>query len=529
MALIISNVETEWNFDDKEIIDAALDRCALRWSDSLDSMVYNTEVHQTPAGELRRISSVYVNLSNLDYEQVIADKYDFVTLVMEQLPVTLPHNRKKAKTYIAGFGPAGMFAALLLAECGYAPIVLERGMDIETRTAQVNDFLASGLLSEKNNLKYGEGGGRVFHDNKLLSRTGDPFIYYILRRMIQFGAPKTILAEAQPKITSEIMKRIAKGIRYNIIDNGGEVRFGQQLTSVNIADGKVKSILINGKQEERCDRLILAFGQNASDMYRSLLSSGVRMSPRPYFIGLRIEHNREDVDNAVYGDIGITDTSNLPPASYNLHSRIDGRDVFTYRVMGGGCVMPAQANNDIIVVEGAMRGNKLSTLTTSAICVSVSPTDFGGSPDNPLSGIEFQKRIEQKARAVTHSNRAPSTTVRGFLEGSTNVNETQIITSYPVGIVPDNFVDIFPPFILATFKKGLIDFSKKLKCFNNGKATLTAPESRIIPPVKIDRNLDYAVTGIENLFVCGECAGYSEGVLNAAVEGIKAAQGLARS
>jgi uncharacterized FAD-dependent dehydrogenase len=253
------------------------------------------------------------------------------------------------------------------------------------------------------------------------------------------------------------------------------------------------------------------------------------MSPRPYFIGLRIEHNREDVDNAVYGDIGITDTSNLPPASYNLHSRIDGRDVFTYRVMGGGCVMPAQANNDIIVVEGAMRGNRLSTLTTSAICVSVAPTDFGGSPDDPLSGIEFQKRIEQRARATSHSNKAPATNVRGFLEGSTTVTDSQIITSYPVGIVPNNFIDIFPPFILATFKKGLIDFSKKLKCFNNGKATLTAPESRIIPPVKIDRNLDYAVTGIDNLFVCGECAGYSEGVLNAAVEGIKAAQGLARS
>jgi uncharacterized FAD-dependent dehydrogenase len=529
MAIIISNVETEWFIDENEIIDAALDRCALRWSDSLDSSVFNTEMHHDKDGNLKRISSVYVNLSNPDYEQTMADKYDFITPVMEEIPVTLPHNRKKAKIYVAGFGPAGMFAALLLAECGYNPIVIDRGMDIDSRTAQVNDFLASGFLSEKNNMKFGEGGGRIFQDTKLLSRIGDPFIYYILRRMIQYGAPRTILSEAQPKISSEVMKKVVKGIRYSIIDNGGEVRFGQQLTGIKVEDGKIRAVVINGKTEEKCDRLILAFGQNASDMYRSLLSCGIPMSPRPYFIGLRVEHLRDDVDAAVYGDIIKSQKVKLPPAGYNLHSKIDGRDVFTYRVMGGGVVMPAHSNNDTIAVEGVLRNEVLSDVTTSAICVSVDPSDFGGDGSDPLSGLNFQRQIEELARAATRSNKVPATTVRGFLEGKANITEATRESTYPIGVQPNSFIEIFPPFVITAFKKGLVDFSKKMKAFNNGKAMLTAPESRIIPPVKIDRNPDYSIKDIENIFVCGECAGYSEGVLNAAVEGIKAAQGVALS
>jgi uncharacterized FAD-dependent dehydrogenase len=251
------------------------------------------------------------------------------------------------------------------------------------------------------------------------------------------------------------------------------------------------------------------------------------MSARPYFVGVRIEHNRNDVDAAVYGDITRPDKVNLPPAGYNLHSKIDGRDVFTYRVMGGGVVLPAQANNNTVSVEGALFGNKLSDVTTSAICVSVSPDDFGGDASDPLAGITFQKQIEERARAITRNNRAPATTVRGFLEGTATIADTH--TSHPIGVQADDFSQIFPPFVNSALKKGIADFAKRLKCFNNGKALLTAPETRIIPPVKVDRNPDYSIKGIENLFVCGECAGYSEGVLNAAVEGIKAAQGIADS
>jgi uncharacterized FAD-dependent dehydrogenase len=529
MAIIISSVQTDWNIDETDIINAALESCALRWSDSLDSNVYNTEIHRNDRGHLARTSSVYVNLSNIDYEKTLSEKYDFITVVEDEIPVDLPHNRKKEKIYVAGFGPAGMFAAMLLAENGYNPIVIERGVDIDARTEQVNNFLSSGLLSEKNNMKYGEGGARVFHDNKLLSRPGDPFVTYIISRMIKFGAPKSILTEAQPKITSEIMKRIVKGIRYQIIDNGGEVNFGQQLTGVKIENGKLRSIMINGKREERCDRLILSFGQNASDMYRMLLPYGIPMSSRPYLAGVRIEQSREEADEAVYGHISDSEKKYLPPAVYNLRAKIDGRDVFTYRVMGGGVVLPANANNDTLSVEGALRGNALTGTTTAAVCVAVNPSDYSNGAGDPLAGLNFQRKIEESARSVSRSNKAPATVLGAFLEGKADLNNPTVPTTYPVGLVANNFTDIFPPFVLTALKSGFAAFGQKLKCFGNGKSLLTAPETRIISPVKIERNEDFSVKDIEGIYVCGECAGYTEGVLGSAVEGLKVARGVAES
>jgi uncharacterized FAD-dependent dehydrogenase len=528
MALIITQVETEWNLTDKEIIDAALDKCALRWSDSLDSNVYNTVIRPEQAFDKKRSSNVYVNLSNPEYEQVVADKYPFVTRVDEELPLTLPHNTRKAKIYIAGFGPAGMFAALLLAENGYNPVVIERGDEIDKRTDNFTDYLTSALPSEIGAVKYGEGGGRLFTDNTLYTKTGDPFMNYVLRQMVKFGAPKSIMTESRPRINAETMRRVIKGIRYNIIDCGGTVRFNTKLTGVNVADGRIRSVILNGNTEERCDKLILACGQNASDVYGILLDAGVKMLPRPYFAGIRIEHLRDDVDNAIYGDLNASDKTNLPPAVYTLISKIDGRDVFTYRVMGGGCVMPAQVNDSTCIVEGAMPEKALSKVTTSAICVSVQPSDYGGSESNPLAGIEFRRNIEQNARLIAKYGRVPATTVKGFLEGRADAVTLPDYSTYPFGVTLNDFTKIFPPFMISALKKGLVDFSKKLLCFNDPQAVLTAPESRIIPPVKIVRDEDnLTASGVDNIFISGECAGYTEGVMNAAFEGIKAAIAVA--
>jgi uncharacterized FAD-dependent dehydrogenase len=528
MALIISNVKTDWDADNKEIIDKALENCELRWSDSLGSGIFDTDVVTESAGVVNRVSSVYVNLSDPDYEQKLAGKYDFVSAAEESAELEVAHNRRKGRVVIAGYGPAGMFAGLLLAEHGYNPLILERGAEYDDRANLVKDFLESGILSEKSNIKFGEGGGRAFADNMLQTQLNNPYIYYILKKMIEFGASHEILTQARPKISKEIMKRIIRALRYKIIDCGGEVRFGSQLTGINKdANGNVKSVSINAKYEEKCERLILAFGQNASDMYGKLQTVGISLSPRPFSVGVRIEHLMKDVDLAVYGDVAVSDKGVLPPAEYGLTADINGRKVFTYRCCGGGGVIPAQSTKNSIVTDGAVRFNHSSNVTTSAICVSVSPSDYGGSDQNPLAGVEFQRKIEENAFNVSGMNKAPATSVRGFLEGKPTLADLPFTTTYPIGTQPSGFTEIFPGFVLDSVKQGIMAFAKELKCFNNGKAILTAPESRIISPVKVNRGDNFAVEGIGNVYVCGECSGFTEGIMGSAIEGLAAAQALA--
>jgi uncharacterized FAD-dependent dehydrogenase len=528
MALIISNVKTDWDATDKEIIDKALENCELRWSDSLGSGIYDTDVVTPEAGVVNRVSSVYVNLNDPDYEQKVNDKFEFVDFAAESADLTMPHNKRKGRVIVAGFGPAGMFAGLILAEHGYNPLILERGAEIEDRYNYVKDFLESGILSEKSNLKFGEGGGRAFSDNMLQTELNNPYITYILKKMIEFGAPPEILRQARPKISQNIMKRIIRALRFKIIDCGGEVRFASQLTGINKdANGNIKSVMVNAKYEEKCERLILSFGQNASDMYGKLQSAGFSLSPRPFSVGVRIEHLLKDVDLAVYGDVAVSDKATLPPAEYGLTADIKGRKVFTYRCCGGGGVIPSQSTKNAIAIDGAVRFNQSSNVTTSAICVSVSPSDFGGSDSNPLAGVEFQRKIEENAFNVSGTHKVPATSVRGFLEGKPTLADLPFTTTYPIGAQPSGFAEIFPGFVLDSVKEGIMAFAKQLKCFNNGKAILTAPESRIISPVKINRSENFACEGIGNVFVCGECSGFTEGIMGAAIEGIAAAQALA--
>jgi uncharacterized FAD-dependent dehydrogenase len=528
MALIISKVETDWDADQKEVIDKALENCELRWSDSLDSGIFDTDVVSPEAGVVKKISTVYLNLSDPEYEQKMADKYDFAEVASETADFEIPHNKRKGRIVVAGFGPAGMFAALILAEHGYNPLVLERGSAYDDRTKFVKDFLENGILSEKSNLKYGEGGSRAFTDNMLSTTLNDPYTYYVLKKMIEFGAPKEILTQARPKIPQHIMKRVIQALRFKIIDCGGEVRFGSQLTAINKDEnGGVKSVTVNAKYEEKCDRLILAFGQNASDMYGKLKNSGFVFAPRPYIVGCRIEHLRKDVDLAVYGEVAASDKGVLPPAEYGLTADVNGRKVFTYHCCGGGGVMPAQATKNAVSVDGAVRFNNSSNVTTSAICVSVAPSDFGSS--DPLSGVAFQRDIEEKAFNISNSHRVPATSVRGFLENSPTLSDLPFTSTYPIGTTVSGFRDIFPNFVVDSIKDGIMAFAKQLKCFNNGKAILTAPESRIISPVKFNRGDNFAAEGIGRVFVCGECAGYTEGIMNSAVEGLGAALALANS
>jgi uncharacterized FAD-dependent dehydrogenase len=336
------------------------------------------------------------------------------------------------------------------------------------------------------------------------------------------------MTEAYPKIPAELLRRAIKGIRDNIIDYGGEVRFNSTLTGINVQNGAVKSIvtkspIAGGVRTERCDRLILACGQNSSDIYEMLLDAGVLMSPRPYFAGIRIEHPRVDVDESIYGYLGGSDKKNLQPALYTMLSKIDGREVFTYRVMGGGTVMPAQTSSYNCIVEGAMPDKTLSPVTTSAICVSVPPSDYGGTDSNPLAGVEFRRHIEQNARQSAKYGGNPANTLKGFFEGTVSDRDLPSFSTYPFRLAADNFTSIFPPFMISAIKKGIYDFSKRLVVFNNDGAILTAPETRIIPPVKILRDENYAASGIENVYICGECAGFTEGIINSAVEGIKSA------
>ncbi len=519
MSVIISQVRTPVTAGHEEIVSAALRKTGLRLAETVKCGVHKTSLDARDNDNIHFVSSVWVELESEKAEKRLCEKYSFCREIRTENPfppVTEPNGKK---IVIAGFGPAGMFAALTLSEYGYYPVVAERGGDVDERTAAVEIFEGGGALDLSSNIQFGEGGAGTFSDGKLTTRIGDPLCRRVLERFAEFGAPNEILYKAKPHVGTDKLRDVVKNIRKRIISLGGQVRFRTTVTDIAAENGKIKSVTLNGCETVPCDAFILAIGHSARDTFSMLLDRNIFLEAKPFSVGARIEHRQEDVNRSLYGK--QWDNPNLPQGEYQLSYRANGQAVYTFCMCPGGTVVPAASETGGVVTNGMSRFARDGRNANSALVVSVSPADFG---NKPLDGVDFARNIEKKAFELAGKNYyAPSVTVKSFLDGGGNLKGATVVPTYPIGVTECSFDALFPKSVTDMMRVGLVQFSKKMKCFGSGGAVLTAPETRTSSPVRITRGESMESLSLKGMYPCGEGAGYAGGIMSAAVDGIKCA------
>ena len=446
-------------------------------------------------------------------------KEGIVPLSEDIMRVEFGTERMAERPVVVGFGPCGMFCALLLAENGYRPIVIERGSCVKKRTEDVDRFSKFGILDPESNIQFGAGGAGTFSDGKLVTRINDPKCGYVLSQMHRLGAPDEILYKAKPHIGTDYLKKVVENMEKEIIRLGGDVLFDTKMTDISFSNGKVVSIETN-KGTISCGALILALGHSARDTFEMLRAHGLHMVPKAFSVGVRIEHLQEDIDRALYGN--MAGHPKLPKGEYNLSCHNGDRGVYTFCMCPGGQVVGAASETGGIVTNGMSNFRRDGRNANSAVAVSVNPSDYGESIE---TAIAFQRNLEKTAYlAANRSYAAPCQTVGDFLGKTRNAEPTKVLPTYRDGDVTITSIEtLFPNFISESLKFGLLNFDKKIRGFAADDSVLTGVETRTSSPLRMMRDDTYLASGLENLYPCGEGAGYAGGITSAAVDGIKCA------
>lgn len=436
------------------------------------------------------------------------------------VPAALPERRP----VIVGFGPAGMFAGLVLAEAGLRPVILERGEDADTRTKKVAVLRESGKLDPESNIQFGEGGAGAFSDGKLTTGVKSPRIPWVLEQLVQAGAPVEILIDAKPHIGTDLLPGVCAGIRRRITALGGEVRFSQKLVGIE-SDGGSVTAAVTDTGRIPCSALILACGHSARDTFELLCKLSIPMAPKAFAMGARIEHLQTDTNAAQYG--AFAGHPDLPPADYSLAVELpNGRRCYTFCMCPGGEVVPAASEPGRVCVNGASPYKRDYVNSNAALLAAVSPADF--PYDGILGGMRWQRELEQAAFDLAGGGyRAPVQTVGGFL-GTPHAAD-RVVPSYRPGVTEVSLHNVLSPVIAETLAEALPLFGRKLKGFDAPWAVLTGPETRSSSPVRMERDDSLQSPALRGLYPCGEGAGWAGGIMSAALDGMKCAEALIRS
>lgn len=442
-------------------------------------------------------------------------------------PLRITRKTLKTRPVVVGFGPAGIFAALILAKAGANPIVLERGMDADSRKKKTDLFWQGGEPDEECNVQFGEGGAGAFSDGKLNTGTHSLLINQVLKELADCGAPPEILYMAKPHIGTDKLLVTVKNIREKIKSLGGEVIFGAKLCDFTIKNGAIYSCTYrerqkNGEKKElQTNNLVLATGHSARDVFKLLVDKGVEVEQKPFSVGMRIEHLQSDLNISMYGENAPLHI--LPPADYKLAVHLEnGRGVYTFCMCPGGSVVASASEKETIVTNGMSCYKRDGKNANSAVLVGVTPADF---PDKtPLSGVNFQQKIEQAAFKAAGSNYSAPCTTTGIVMGTAKTFEIGKI--HPSYLPKTTYADpreYLPEYAVDSIAKALPLFAKKISCFSQNDAILTGPETRSSSPVRITRDDTLQSVSVKGIYPCGEGAGYAGGIVSSAVDGIKCA------
>ena len=428
------------------------------------------------------------------------------------------------KPVIIGTGPCGLFAALICAKAGLKPLVIERGGDVDSRIKDVELFLSTGKLNPKSNIQFGEGGAGTFSDGKLYTLITNPRIKYIFDEFVKAGAPDSILSDAQPHIGTDKLRNVAKHIRNQIIDLGGEVRFNTKLTDIKIINNRLTAIILDDTEEIQTDTLVLAIGYSARDTYEMLYNRNIDMVQKPFSIGVRIEHKADMINKSQYDKFHTH--KQLSRAKYKLvaHSKIN-RSVYTFCMCPGGYVVPSSSEEGVVVTNGMSEYAQDGENSNSALLVNVGPEDF--ESDHALAGVEFQKKLEKKAFELGGNNYyAPVQLVGDFLQKQISQKIRSIKPSYRPGVKLAALDECLPDFVTASLREALPKFDNKINGFAHPDAVLTAVESRSSSPLRITRDKTSLQSNIVGIYPAGEGAGYAGGIVSSAVDGMRVSEAI---
>lgn len=509
--IIVSIEKNQDREIEKEIIKRGIKK------ENIDRIVWSKRsIDSRKKSDIKFVYNVEVTLK----KEIDLLKTKNISLVKETEKIKRKALNKDEEVLVVGTGPAGLFAALRLAEYGYKPIVIDRGEAVDERDKTVDRFIKTGELNENSNIQFGEGGAGTYSDGKLNTRIKSEYIEKVFTEFVECGAQKEIMWDYKPHIGTDVLKVVVKNLREKIISLGGRFYFNNLLTDVVIENGEVQGAVIRNNKNEMeklpVKKIILAIGHSSRDTYRMLHKNGVFMENKPFAVGARIEHPREDIDRMQYGK--YAGNKNLGAATYSLtyNNKEEERGIFSFCMCPGGVIVNAASENGGTLVNGMSYSDRNGRFSNSALVVGIKENEFG---DELFSGMKFQEELERKTFELVKNYGALYQSVPDFLEGK--LTEKEIETSYEMKKTPYDLNKLFPEVITRNMKMALNYWGKRYEGFVSERANLIAPETRTSAPVKITRNEIGESVNIKGLYPVGEGAGYAGGIVSAAVDGLK--------
>ena len=517
MKILIEQIIATAVSSDEEVFDLARARIkkTRALSYSKDMYVYKRSVD---ARHKEAIKLVYTVCAEVDAikgkENTDLSKYGIKCFNEEMVEFSFQGNTPVNSPLVVGFGPCGMFCALGLARAGLKPVIIERGADVDTRVKCVDDFYKSKRLDVDTNIQFGAGGAGTFSDGKLTTGINDPKCSFVLRTLCEFGAPKDIMYMAKPHIGTDLLRGVIKNIAVEIERLGGTILYNTKLISYE------NNVAFTTRGNIPFSNLVLAIGHSARDTYAYLLSKGVAIEPKPFSVGVRVEHLQTEINEALYGE--NVDISRLGAASYNVSHRENERGVYSFCMCPGGEVVAAQSEENSVVVNGMSCYARDGANANSAIAVQINREDYGATPQKAIS---FQRELEQKAFSIAGANYcAPVQTLGDFYAERAISEPSRILPTYMGGYTQVcDLNKVLPKFVCDYLKLGFSRFGRKIKGFDAKDVPITGVETRTSAPIRILRTESYNMLSETNVYPAGEGAGYAGGIMSAAVDGVNIA------